>query len=92
MGFQHRVICEDKRWLNVEDDYHHHLKAHGLKKFHGNEHEGYQENRGVIISRLPWEHSLGLFRGRGGSQVHSKLRSGPAICHDGRVSGPPLSL
>ena len=63
MGFQHRVICEDKRWLNVEDDYHHHLKAHGVKKFHGNEHEGYQENRGSIISRLPWEHSWDYFVG-----------------------------
>ena len=63
MGFQHRVICEDKRWLNVEDDYHHHLKAHGVKKFHGNEHEGYQENRGAIISRLPWEHSWDYFVG-----------------------------
>ena len=63
MGFQHRVICEDKRRLNVEDDYHHHLKAHGLKKFHGNEHQEYQENRGVIISRLPWEHSWDYFVG-----------------------------
>lgn len=63
MGFQHRVVCEDKRWLNVEDDYHHHLKKHGLKKFHGNEHEGYQENRGAIVSRLPFEHSWDYFVG-----------------------------
>ncbi len=63
MGFQHRVICEDKRWLNIEDDYDRHLKANGLKKFHGNEHEGYQENRGAIVSRLPYEHSWDYFVG-----------------------------
>ena len=63
MGFQHRVICEDKRWLNIEDDYDRHLKAHGLKKFHGNEHAGYQENRGAIVSRLPYEHAWDYFVG-----------------------------
>ena len=63
MGFQHRVICEDKRWIHIEDDYHHHLKKHGLKKFHGNEHIGYQENRGAIVSRLPYEHSWDYFVG-----------------------------
>ena len=25
LGFEHRVICEDKRWLDIEDDYYHHL-------------------------------------------------------------------
>jgi len=63
MGFDHRVVCEDKRWLNIQDDYYHHLEKHGLKKFHGNEHEGYQENRGAIVSRLPWEHSWDYFVG-----------------------------
>lgn len=63
MGFEHRVVCEDKRWLKVQDDYYHHLEKHGLKKFHGNEHEGYQENRGAIVSRLPWEHSWDYFVG-----------------------------
>ena len=27
MGFEHRVICEDKRWLAIQDDYYHHLQA-----------------------------------------------------------------
>ena len=34
-GFQYRVICEDKRWLEVRDDYYHYLRRHGLKKLHG---------------------------------------------------------
>ena len=49
LGFQHRVICEDKRWLDIEDDYYHHLHGKGLRKLHGRDHEGYQENRGAII-------------------------------------------
>ena len=26
-GFQYRVVCEDKRWLDVRDDYYHYLKG-----------------------------------------------------------------
>jgi arylsulfatase A-like enzyme len=63
-GFQYRVICEDKRWLRVRDDYFHYLKLHGYRKLHGNEHEGYFENRGAIIHRLPyefsWDHFVGM--------------------------------
>ncbi len=53
LGFEHRVICEDKRWLEIQDDYYHHLAGKGLRKLHGSEHEGYQENRGAII--CPYE-------------------------------------
>ncbi|MDP6511570.1 MAG: sulfatase-like hydrolase/transferase [SAR202 cluster bacterium] len=63
-GFQYRVIAEDKRWLQVRDDYYHYLKEFGLRKLHGNEHEGYFENRGAIINRLPWEHNVDRFVGR----------------------------
>ena len=63
-GFQHRVICEDKRWLNVRDDYFHYLRERGLRKLHGNEHAGYFENQGAIVHRLPWEHSWDRFVGR----------------------------
>ncbi len=63
-GFQYWVIAEDKRWLQVRDDYYHYLKEHGLRKLHGNEHEGYFENRGAIINRLPWEHNVDRFVGR----------------------------
>ena len=55
MGFEHRIICEDKRWLRIQDDYFHYLAERGHRKYHGNEHDGYQENRGAIVSRLPWD-------------------------------------
>jgi arylsulfatase len=55
LGFQYRSIAEDKRWLHIRDDYYHHLRANGHRKYHGNEHEGYFENKGAIVNRLPWE-------------------------------------
>ena len=58
------MIAEDKRWLQVRDDYYHYLKEQGLRKLHGNEHEGYFKNRGAIINRLPWEHNVDRFVGR----------------------------
>ncbi|MEZ4674243.1 MAG: sulfatase-like hydrolase/transferase [Caldilineaceae bacterium] len=63
-GFQYRAICEDKRWLHVRDDYYHFLHERGHRKYHGNEHAGYFENRGAIISRLPWELSWDHFVGQ----------------------------
>ncbi|MDP6114219.1 MAG: sulfatase-like hydrolase/transferase [Planctomycetota bacterium] len=63
LGFEHRIICEDKRWLLVEDDYHQHLKAQGLRKLHGNEHDGYQEDRGAFVHQHPFEHSWDHFVG-----------------------------
>ena len=62
-GFQYRVAAEDKRWLNVRDDYYHFLKANGLRKFHGNEHDEYHEGKGAVISRTPWEYSWDRFVG-----------------------------
>jgi arylsulfatase A-like enzyme len=63
MGYDERIICEDKRWLRIEDDYAHFLAARGLRKLHGNEHEGYQENRGAIVHQHPfdcsWDHFVG---------------------------------
>ena len=56
-GFQYRVICEDKRWLEVRDDYYHYLRRHGLKKLHGSEMAGYHENKGAVLHDIPWEHS-----------------------------------
>jgi arylsulfatase len=63
LGYQRRVICEDKRWIHIRDDYWHYLKAHGERKYHGNEHEGYFENRGAIINRLPYELQWDYFVG-----------------------------
>lgn len=62
-GFQYRVAAEDKRWLEVRDDYYHFLRAHGHRKYHGREHVGYLENRGAVISKVPWELSVDHFVG-----------------------------
>ncbi|RIK39717.1 MAG: hypothetical protein DCC55_17255 [Chloroflexi bacterium] len=64
LGFQYRVIAEDKRWLHIRDDYYHFLRDHGHRKLHGNEHEGYYGNRGAIVNRLPWELSVDHFVGQ----------------------------
>ena len=64
LGFQHRVGAEDKRWLHIEDDYFHFLRQQGHRKYHGNEHAGYLENRGAIVSLLPWECYWDHFVGR----------------------------
>jgi len=63
-GFQYRSICEDKRWLHIRDDYYHFLHERGHRKYHGDEHEGYLENRGAIVSKLPWELSWDHFVGQ----------------------------
>jgi arylsulfatase len=62
-GLQYRVIAEDKRWIHIRDDYYHFLRSHGERKYHGKEHDGYFENKGAIINRLPWELSVDHFVG-----------------------------
>jgi arylsulfatase A-like enzyme len=64
LGFRYRVAAEDKRWIHIRDEYYNHLREHGYRKFHGNEHDGYYENRGAIINRLPWEYSVDHFVGQ----------------------------
>lgn len=64
LGFQYRMIAEDKRWLHIRDDYYRLLRSHGHRKYHGNEHEGYFENRGAIVNKLPWELSVDHFVGQ----------------------------
>ena len=63
-GFQHRVACEDKLWARVQDDYHHYLKAHGLRKLERQEYGDYIERRGAAETDVPWEHSWDRFTGR----------------------------
>lgn len=63
MGFDHRIVCEDKRWIQIEDDYQKYLNAKGLRKLHGNEHEGYQKNRGAIVHQHSYEDSWDGFVG-----------------------------
>lgn len=62
-GFQFRSITEDKRWIHIRDDYYHHLHQRGLRKLHGNEHDGYHENRGAIVHNNPWDASWDYFVG-----------------------------
>ncbi|MEM7538689.1 MAG: sulfatase-like hydrolase/transferase [Chloroflexota bacterium] len=62
-GFQYSVNAEDKRWPEIRDDYYHFLRVHGHRKYHGNEHDGYLENKGAIINKLPWELSVDHFVG-----------------------------
>ena len=64
LGFQYRIIAEDKRWIHIRDDYYHFLKEHGYRKLHGNEHPGYHENKGAIINKIPWEYSVDHFVGQ----------------------------
>jgi arylsulfatase len=68
MGFDDRVICEDKRWLHIQDDYAKFLAERGLRKLHGNEHAGYQENRGAIVHQHAYEHSWDFFVGSSAAQ------------------------
>ena len=63
-GFQYRVVCEDKRWLHVRDDYYQYLHELGLHKMHGNEFEGYHDGKGAVVSTMPWEHSWDRFVGK----------------------------
>ena len=63
MGYDERVICEDKRWLHIQDDYADFLAQKGLRKLHGNEHEGYLENRGAFVHQHPFDCSWDYFVG-----------------------------
>jgi len=64
LGYQFRSICEDKRWIHIRDDYANYLTAHGERKHHGNEHEGYFENRGAVVNLLPYELQWDYFVGQ----------------------------
>jgi arylsulfatase A-like enzyme len=57
-GFATRIIAEDKRHIAIQDDYSEYLREHGLRRLHGNEHDGYHENRGAVISPIPAEHQV----------------------------------
>jgi arylsulfatase A-like enzyme len=63
-GFQHRIIAEDKIWVNIEDDYYHYLRAHGYRKTIGFEREEFHRNFMTFISDIPWEHSVDHFCGQ----------------------------
>lgn len=64
LGFQHRVVAEDKRWLEVRDDYHDYLAERGLRKLHGRDHERYEEEQGAVVSPMAVEDSPDQFVAR----------------------------
>jgi arylsulfatase len=64
LGFQYRVIAEDKRWIRIRDDYYRFLREHGYRKLHGDEHPGYHEHKGAIVNAIPWEYSVDHFVGQ----------------------------
>lgn len=57
-GFQHRVIAEDKRHIDIQDDYTLYLKKHGYNRVHGSAFEGFYDNMGAYISTLPDEYQI----------------------------------
>ena len=63
-GFDRRVICEDKLWATIRDDYYHYLKDHGLKKFTWKEYGGYAQEFGSAYTDMPWEHSWDRYTGK----------------------------
>jgi arylsulfatase A-like enzyme len=60
-GFDHRVIAEDKRHLDIDDDYQLYLNKHGYKKVHGKENPGYFEGKGAACSQIPAEHQVDVW-------------------------------
>lgn len=54
-GFDTRIIAEDKRLINIQDDYHHALQSAGYKKMHARHQTGYLAQKGASINDLPDE-------------------------------------
>ena len=61
MGFQERIIAEDKRWPGIEDDYQLFLRERGLEKHHADTLEGYHENKGAVINKFSRKESVDHF-------------------------------
>ena len=68
LGFQHRIIAEDKLWGYIRDDYDHFLKAQGYTKTAFREQPEYHENFGALVSPIPWEYSVDHFVGEASVQ------------------------
>jgi arylsulfatase A-like enzyme len=63
-GFRHRVIAEDKIWINIEDDYYHFLRAHGYHKTIGYEKPEFHQQFMAFLSDIPLEYSVDRFCGQ----------------------------
>ncbi len=55
-GFAERRISDDKRHIDIQDDYADYLAEHGLEKLHGHRLEGYADTKGAALGGLPAEH------------------------------------
>jgi arylsulfatase len=64
LGFQERIIAEDKIWIHINDDYAAHLREHGYQKSVGYEKPEYHANHGAFVSDIPWEHAVDRFVGQ----------------------------
>jgi len=64
LGFQRRIIAEDKLWGFIQDDYYHFLAARGYSKTAFVDQPEYHENFMALISPLPWECTVDHFVGQ----------------------------
>lgn len=64
LGFQRRIIAEDKLWGFIEDDYYHLLKSNGYSKTSFYDVPAYHQNFGALVSPIPWEYSVDHFVGQ----------------------------
>jgi len=64
MGFQHRVIAEDKIWVCIQDDYARVLGKHGHYKTVGHDKPEYHANHGAFVSDIPWDLQVDRFVGQ----------------------------
>ncbi|NLD73975.1 MAG: sulfatase-like hydrolase/transferase [Chloroflexi bacterium] len=64
LGFQERIIAEDKIWIRIQDDYARRLAEHGYAKTVGNDKPEYHANHGAFISDIPWDLSVDRFVGQ----------------------------
>lgn len=74
-GFRERVIAEDKRHIEIDDDYQEFLKANGLRKTHGAEQPGYFEHKGAVLSAVPYEYTVDHFVGGAACEFLAKQTS-----------------
>jgi arylsulfatase len=73
LGFQYRVVAEDKRWFKIRDDYYWHLRDHGLVKDHAKANPAYEEGLGAFMSPVPWELSVDHFVGNAARAFIEKM-------------------
>jgi len=64
LGFQRKIIAEDKLWGFIQDEYYHFLKDGGYKKTAFVDCPEYHENFMALISPIPWEYTVDHFVGQ----------------------------